>query len=74
MAADQRLFISERDLQAITGISSRTWQKYRLHDKGPRFYKIGGNVRYHKEEVLAWVQSQAYGGRSDIREAAVGQR
>ena len=74
MATEQRLFVSERELQAITGISSRTWQKYRLHEKGPPCYKVVGNILYDKEEVLAWVKSQACGGRSEIREAAAGQR
>lgn len=48
----QRRFGSERDVQAITGISPRTLQKDRLSGKN-RFphYKVGGLVLYDIPEV-----------------------
>ncbi len=55
----QRRFVSEVELEQITGISRRTWQKYRLFNRGPRYYKICGSIRYEIDEVLAWIKSLA---------------
>jgi predicted DNA-binding transcriptional regulator AlpA len=59
----QRRFLSDRELQAITGISFRTWQKHRLFGRGPRYYRIGGAVRYDLDEVIEWIKSNSGGGR-----------
>jgi len=63
----QRRFVSDIELEQITGISHRTWQKHRLFNRGPRYYKIHGAIRYDVEEVLAWIQSLAVatGGAHD---------
>jgi hypothetical protein len=42
----QRRFVSECELEQITGIPRRTWQKHRLFKRGPRYYKIYGSIRY----------------------------
>jgi len=53
----QRRFVSEAELEQVTGISRRTWQKYRLFSRGPRYYKIYASIRYDVEEVVAWIKS-----------------
>ena len=58
----QRRFVSEVELEQLTGISRRTWQKHRLFSRGPQYYKIHGAIRYDLEEVLAWIKSLAVGG------------
>jgi hypothetical protein len=56
-------YVSEIDLEAMTAISRRTWQKHRLMGTGPRFYKInggtgkGGAVRYNLDEVMNWIHA-----------------
>jgi predicted DNA-binding transcriptional regulator AlpA len=55
----QRRFVSEVELEQVTGISRRTWQKHRLLNRGPRYYKIHGSIRYELEEVLAWIKTLA---------------
>jgi predicted DNA-binding transcriptional regulator AlpA len=60
----QRQFVSEKDLEELTGISRRTFQKHRLFGRGPRFYRIIGAVRYDLQEVLDWIRSNAAGGKS----------
>jgi predicted DNA-binding transcriptional regulator AlpA len=55
----QRRFVSEIELEQLTGISRRTWQKHRLFSRGPRYYKILGSIRYDVEEVVAWIQTLA---------------
>jgi hypothetical protein len=54
----QRRFVSEIELEQVTGISRRTWQKNRLHQRGLRYYKIHGSIRYELEEVVAWIKTQ----------------
>jgi len=63
----QRRYVSEVELEQLTGISRRTWQKHRLFNRGPRYYKIHGSIRYDIEEVLAWIKTLAVtiGGHHD---------
>jgi len=55
----QRRFVSEIELEQVTGISRRTWQKQRLANCGPRYYKIHTSIRYDLEEVVAWIKTMA---------------
>ena len=55
----QRRFVSEVELEQVTGISRRTWQKQRLLRRGPRYYKIHSSIRYDLEEVVAWIKAMA---------------
>jgi predicted DNA-binding transcriptional regulator AlpA len=58
----QRRFVSEGELEQVTGISRRTWQKHRLFNRGPRYYKIYGSIRYDLEEVVAWIKDLSVTG------------
>jgi hypothetical protein len=58
----QRRFVSEVGLEQLTGISRRTWQKHRLLNRGPRYYKIYGSIVYDLTEVLAWINTLATSG------------
>jgi predicted DNA-binding transcriptional regulator AlpA len=59
--ANPTRFVDEKELAALTSTSPRTWQKYRLQKRGPRFYKIGvearASVRYDLNEVIDWIRS-----------------
>jgi hypothetical protein len=63
----QRRFVSEIELEQITGISRRTWQKHRLFSRGPSYYKIHGAIRYELDEILTWIKASVVpsGGRRD---------
>lgn len=54
-----RRFVSEVELEQLTGVSRRTWQKFRLLGNGPRYYKIPGGrgVRYDVDETFSWLTS-----------------
>ncbi len=58
----ERRFINEAELETLTGVSKRTWQKHRLFGRGPRFYRLCGAVRYDLPEVLAWIKEHGVGG------------
>ena len=70
----QRRFVSEVELEQVTGISRRTWQKHRLFNHGPRYYKIHGSIRYELEEVLAWIKAFAAGGSEHALPTSTGGR
>lgn len=61
----ERRFISEAELEAITSVSRRTWQKHRLFGRGPRFYRLCGAVRYDLAEVLEWIELNAVDSRAN---------
>jgi hypothetical protein len=58
----QRQFVTEIELETITGRSRRTWQKDRLFGRGAPFYRVGGSIYYDLKEALAWMKSQRGGG------------
>jgi predicted DNA-binding transcriptional regulator AlpA len=71
----ERHFINEAELEILTGISKRTWQKHRLFGRGPRFYRLCGAVRYDLAEVLEWIEGNAVGiGEERGRRAAEAKR
>jgi hypothetical protein len=55
-------WLSDRDLEALTGRARRTWQKDRLFGRGPRYCKIGGFVRYNIRDLEAWLATRPAGG------------
>jgi hypothetical protein len=59
-----RRFVSDAELEVITGIKQRTWQKHRLHGRGSKWYKLHGAVRYDLAEVFVWVDAHVAGGES----------
>ncbi|MGO9242862.1 MAG: helix-turn-helix transcriptional regulator [Bryobacteraceae bacterium] len=62
-ADTQREWLSEVDLETLTGLSRKTFQKYRLFGKGPAFRRLGGTrVRYHRADIEAWLNSCPRGG------------
>jgi predicted DNA-binding transcriptional regulator AlpA len=54
---DQRLYNSE-ELSDFLGSTPGTLAQWRFHGKGPRFVKIGRNVRYRASDVNAWLDAQ----------------
>jgi predicted DNA-binding transcriptional regulator AlpA len=60
-------FIDERELAAMTGLKTRTLQRWRVFGKGPRFHKLGGAVRYQLVDVEAWLATCTVGGGGATR-------
>jgi predicted DNA-binding transcriptional regulator AlpA len=57
-----RRFLNETELSELTGIATRTLQRWRLENRGPRFRKLGGAVRYEMNDVNDWVAACPSGG------------
>jgi predicted DNA-binding transcriptional regulator AlpA len=61
-AASVRRFMNEVELAAMIGVGIRTLQRWRLEDRGPKFRKLGGAVRYDSCDVDSWILSCPAGG------------
>lgn len=54
--------MTTRHLSQVSGLSEHTLHMYRQQGgKGPRYVKIGGwAVRYHKADVIAWLEANTF--------------
>lgn len=50
--------MTEREAAKILGKSSFTMAKWRQAGKGPKFARIGGTIRYFREELEAYVTAR----------------
>ena len=66
------MFLSTKDVEAMTGIPAATLRYYRATDQGPKSFKLGSRaVRYRKEDVESWIEEQyAHTARGGNRPAA----
>jgi predicted DNA-binding transcriptional regulator AlpA len=56
-------FLTEQEVSAITGISVKTLQKWRLFGRGPKYLKVGGRaVRYAISDLEDWLAACPVGG------------
>ena len=55
-------FLSEREVSDLTGLSTKTLQRWRLLGMGPQYRKFGGAVRYGEADILNWINSTPMGG------------
>ena len=44
---------------AYLGVSERTLEDWRYRSRGPRFVRVGANVRYRKTDVDQWLEANA---------------
>jgi hypothetical protein len=62
------LYVSERDLAVISGISTKTLQGWRLRGIGMPWRRFGGAVRYSVQDFEKWAAVQP--GSSEAHHAA----
>lgn len=48
--------MDQHDLASYLGKSEAWCERARWAGEGPRFIKLGRNVRYRAEDVLAWIE------------------
>lgn len=68
-----KLLTSQQTADLLT-IREGTLRIWRLQGKGPRFRRIGQQVRYDEADVVAWINAQTYTStsqRAPIEAAAV---
>src|SRR5207237_8740678 len=57
-------FLTECEVSERTQISLATLRRWRLENRGPKYYKFGSLVRYGEEELTRWEQTQPTGGEN----------
>ncbi|MBK9166580.1 MAG: DNA-binding protein [Bryobacterales bacterium] len=48
-------FVTRKELADITGISARTYAKWGMFGRGPKYKMLGGVARYDLAEVERWL-------------------
>ena len=54
--------LNEHDVAYTLSVSVQTIRRWRVYRRGPKFIKVGFNVRYKPEDVAAWLNEQPSGG------------
>jgi excisionase family DNA binding protein len=54
-------YLTTRQAAALLACGRSTLENFRAHGKGPRWIKIGGAVRYAREDLLTWAAAHARG-------------
>mgnify|MGYP001203675018 CR=1 FL=1 len=49
-------FLTTSQAAEILGLSAKTLANWRVSGKGPEFHRLGGAVRYHPNDLNAWVE------------------
>ena len=60
-----RAVLSERDLAERWLTSRRTLQRWRSGGLGPRFFRVGGTIRYRIEDILKFEEGSHPSGRDE---------
>lgn len=51
-------FLGIPEASELTGIPPATLRWYRATGTGPKSFRVGRRVRYHKSDVLDWLAAQ----------------
>lgn len=65
----QQLWLSEKEVSAMTGISRSTLQKHRFKGIGIPYSKIGSLVRYALGDVVAFMDQRRVNPPTNYQEA-----
>jgi predicted DNA-binding transcriptional regulator AlpA len=61
--------LNNQQTAELLGLRANTLEIWRLQGKGPRFRKVGRNVRYVETDVLDWLDAQTYTSTSEASTA-----
>ena len=70
MQDNSSALLDDRALAAILKVSLQTPRKWRLQGVGPIYLKIGRCVRYHPDDIAAFIDGARRTSTSDRGEAA----
>ena len=71
---EETVYLNTLQAARIVGLSPKTLARYRVKAKGPVFAKLGGRVRYLREDLDAWVRSRRRASTMDDGTALTGER
>ena len=53
---DAAVFLTTSQAAQFLGLSVKTLNNWRVSGKGPEFHRLGSAVRYHPNDLNAWVE------------------
>ena len=65
MGKKKTRYLNTRRAAEHLGLSVRTLNRYRVSGEGPVFLRLGGRVRYLREELDTWAESRPRTSTSD---------
>lgn len=70
LSPDTEQLVTEAEAAELLSLSVRTLQAWRYGGSGPRYCRLGRQIRYRRAVLLAWVEAQT-AESSFVREAAL---
>jgi predicted DNA-binding transcriptional regulator AlpA len=55
---DLPTILTEREAAVWSGYTVTYFQRARWEGKGPKYIKLGRNIRYREEDLLAWIEEE----------------
>lgn len=59
------MFLNESQVAELLSVTSDAVRYWRRNGTGPSWYKFGRFIRYQKDEVVQWAESQVVKARSN---------
>ena len=50
-----RQLLTEREAAAFLDLQPATLRHWRVQDRGPVYYRIGGAIRYHRTDLMSFL-------------------
>ena len=50
-------YLTSQEVADLLRVSDKTIQRWRADGSGPPYYRLGGAIRYIRDEVLEWIQT-----------------
>jgi excisionase family DNA binding protein len=60
--SDTLQLLTPADVARMLGIPERTLGQWRYVGRGPSYRVVGRHVRYHPDDIVAWLARQKRGG------------
>jgi len=54
--------LTDVELAELLNVTRSTVRSWRIKGKGPRYYKLGGAVRYAEKDIQEWMETSRKGG------------
>jgi predicted DNA-binding transcriptional regulator AlpA len=60
--------LTQRKAASLLRLSERTLERLRVTGRGPIYVKTGRFVRYRETDLLAWLDRNAVGSTTEVRQ------
>lgn len=60
-----KMYLSEAELELMTGISKSTWRRRRADGDGPEYIKTNNRILYKTIDVVAWLDNKKVASTSE---------